>query len=37
MSDNKKIGGILIENSIKRDGTIISVVGLGLNVNQIQF
>ena len=37
MSYNKKIGGILIENSIKSDGTIISVVGLGLNVNQINF
>lgn len=37
MSDNKKIGGILIENSIKSDGTIVSIVGLGLNVNQINF
>ena len=37
MSDNKKIGGILIENSIKSDGTISSVVGLGLNVNQTYF
>ena len=37
MSDNKKIGGILIENSIKSDGTIVSIVGLGLNVNQTNF
>jgi BirA family biotin operon repressor/biotin-[acetyl-CoA-carboxylase] ligase len=37
MSATKKIGGILIENSIKGDGTITSVVGLGLNINQIQF
>jgi len=37
MSANKKIGGILIENSIKGDGTIISIVGLGLNINQTQF
>jgi BirA family biotin operon repressor/biotin-[acetyl-CoA-carboxylase] ligase len=37
MSDNKKIGGILIENSIKTDGNIISIVGIGLNVNQINF
>ncbi|MBG6111069.1 BirA family biotin operon repressor/biotin-[acetyl-CoA-carboxylase] ligase [Flavobacterium sp. CG_23.5] len=37
MSDNKKIGGILIENSIKSDGTIVSIVGLGLNVNQTKF
>lgn len=37
LSDNKKIGGILIENSIKSDRTILSIVGLGLNVNQIHF
>lgn len=37
MSYNKKTGGILIENSIKSDGSIISIVGLGLNVNQTNF
>ena len=37
MSANKKIGGILIENSIKSDGIITSIVGLGLNVNQVDF
>ena len=37
MSYNKKIGGILIENVIKSDGTIHSIVGLGLNVNQTNF
>jgi len=37
MSANKKIGGILIENSIKSDGSIYSIVGLGLNVNQTNF
>jgi BirA family biotin operon repressor/biotin-[acetyl-CoA-carboxylase] ligase len=37
MSANKKIGGILIENSIKGNGAIRSIVGLGLNVNQMQF
>lgn len=37
MSDDKKIGGVLIENSIKSDGSIQSVVGLGLNVNQVDF
>ncbi len=37
MSANKKVGGILIENSIKTNGEIISIVGLGLNVNQINF
>lgn len=37
MSYNKKIAGILIENSIKSNGSIISIVGLGLNVNQTDF
>jgi BirA family biotin operon repressor/biotin-[acetyl-CoA-carboxylase] ligase len=37
MSYNKKIGGVLIENSIKSDGNIFSIVGLGLNVNQTNF
>lgn len=37
MSYNKKIGGILIENSIKSDGSIESIIGLGLNVNQTSF
>lgn len=37
MSDNKKIGGILIENTIKTDNSIISIVGIGLNVNQTNF
>jgi BirA family transcriptional regulator, biotin operon repressor / biotin---[acetyl-CoA-carboxylase] ligase len=37
MSYNKKVGGILIENSIKSDGSINSIAGLGLNVNQMNF
>jgi BirA family biotin operon repressor/biotin-[acetyl-CoA-carboxylase] ligase len=37
MSSNFKIGGILIENSLKSDGAVSSVVGLGLNINQINF
>ncbi|MGL2986702.1 biotin--[acetyl-CoA-carboxylase] ligase [Flavobacterium sp. RSSA_27] len=37
MSYSKKIGGILIENSIKSDGAIESIIGLGLNVNQTDF
>lgn len=37
MSYNKKIGGILIENTIKSDGRIVSVVGLGVNINQTNF
>ena len=37
MSYNKKIGGILIENCIKSNGDINSIVGLGLNVNQTNF
>ncbi|MGX7668508.1 biotin--[acetyl-CoA-carboxylase] ligase [Flavobacterium pedocola] len=34
LAENKKIGGILIENSIKSNGEIISIIGIGLNVNQ---
>jgi BirA family biotin operon repressor/biotin-[acetyl-CoA-carboxylase] ligase len=37
MADNKKIAGILIENAIQQNGEIYSVVGIGLNVNQIYF
>jgi len=37
MSETKKIGGILVENALKTDTTITSVIGLGLNVNQQQF
>ena len=37
MSDSKKIGGILIENTIKSDGRINSVIGIGLNINQLNF
>jgi BirA family transcriptional regulator, biotin operon repressor / biotin---[acetyl-CoA-carboxylase] ligase len=37
MSYSKKIGGILIENSIKSNGNINSILGLGLNVNQTHF
>ena len=37
LADNKKIGGILIENSIKSGGEIYSVIGIGLNVNQKEF
>ncbi|MCG9793362.1 biotin--[acetyl-CoA-carboxylase] ligase [Flavobacterium algicola] len=37
MSYNFKIGGILIENNIKSNGQITSVIGIGLNVNQTNF
>ncbi len=37
LADNKKIGGILIENSIRNDGEIFSIVGIGVNVNQDSF
>lgn len=37
MSGNYKIGGILIENSIKTNGEVLSVIGIGLNVNQLFF
>lgn len=37
MSYNKKIGGILIESNLKGNGIITSIIGLGLNVNQMDF
>lgn len=37
MSGSHKIGGILIENSFKSDGEVFSIVGIGLNINQINF
>ncbi|WP_339888534.1 biotin--[acetyl-CoA-carboxylase] ligase [uncultured Flavobacterium sp.] len=37
MADNKKIAGILIENAIQQNGEIYSVIGIGINVNQINF
>ena len=37
MSGNKKVCGILIENSIKTDGFFDSIVGFGINVNQLNF
>lgn len=37
LAENKKAGGILIENSVKADGTIDSIVGIGLNINQEDF
>lgn len=37
LAENKKIGGILIENSIKNQHEIVSVIGIGINVNQSQF
>lgn len=37
LSDNKKVAGILIENSIKSNGEISSIIGVGLNVNQLNF
>jgi len=37
LSDNKKLAGILIENTIKSNGEINSIIGVGLNVNQLNF
>jgi len=37
MSADKKVGGILIENSFKSDDSIDSIVGIGINVNQTHF
>jgi BirA family biotin operon repressor/biotin-[acetyl-CoA-carboxylase] ligase len=37
MSGNKKIAGILIENIIKSNQELESIIGIGLNVNQENF
>lgn len=37
LADKKKIAGVLIENSIKSSGEIVSIVGIGINVNQENF
>jgi BirA family biotin operon repressor/biotin-[acetyl-CoA-carboxylase] ligase len=37
MSDQKKICGILIENTIKSETNVESIIGIGLNVNQLRF
>ena len=37
LSYNKKLVGILIENTIKSDGRIVSVAGIGVNVNQTNY
>jgi BirA family biotin operon repressor/biotin-[acetyl-CoA-carboxylase] ligase len=35
--NNKKVAGILIENSIKRNIISSSIIGIGINVNQTEF
>lgn len=35
--DNDKIGGILIENTIRDSKVVNSIVGIGLNINQTEF
>lgn len=35
--NHKKIGGILIENSISSNGIEQSIIGIGLNINEIDF
>ena len=37
LAENKKIGGILIENTFKQVNQIESIIGIGLNVNQTNF
>ncbi|MDX1278635.1 biotin--[acetyl-CoA-carboxylase] ligase [Oceanihabitans sediminis] len=37
LSDNKKVCGVLIENSIKQNKFKDSIIGIGLNVNQTDF
>ncbi len=35
--DGKKVAGILAENRIRKDKIVESIIGIGLNVNQVQF
>jgi BirA family transcriptional regulator, biotin operon repressor / biotin---[acetyl-CoA-carboxylase] ligase len=35
--EDKKIAGILIENTIEKDNIVSSIIGIGLNVNQNEF
>ncbi|HBG69902.1 MAG: biotin--[acetyl-CoA-carboxylase] ligase [Bacteroidetes bacterium GWF2_43_63] len=37
MVDSRKIAGILIENSLKGNDILATVIGIGVNVNQIHF
>jgi len=37
LSAKNKIGGILIENIVRTEGIVASVIGIGLNVNQTEF
>ncbi len=37
LSARKKVGGILIENVLKTDRIVASIIGIGLNVNQTNF
>jgi BirA family biotin operon repressor/biotin-[acetyl-CoA-carboxylase] ligase len=37
LAENKKIGGVLIENSFKNQKEIVSIIGIGINVNQLHF
>lgn len=37
LAENKKIGGVLIENSFKNQNEIVSIIGIGINVNQLHF
>ncbi len=37
MAENKKCGGILIENILRNEVEFDSIVGIGLNVNQLNF
>ena len=37
LSENRKIGGILIENIVRKNAIVSSIIGVGINVNQIRF
>ncbi|MDR0230302.1 MAG: biotin--[acetyl-CoA-carboxylase] ligase [Flavobacteriaceae bacterium] len=37
LAENKKVGGVLIENMLKASGSVHSIIGIGINVNQENF
>jgi BirA family biotin operon repressor/biotin-[acetyl-CoA-carboxylase] ligase len=37
LAESKKVGGVLIENALKADGKLVTIIGIGLNLNQTNF
>src|SRR5699024_4405293 len=35
--EDKKLGGVLIENTLRKSSIMQSIVGIGLNINQLDF